>query len=214
MNSNPLRKIVSYVPQPPFPLGLVHHTQKGLSNLASYVKRLTAPALHLISWASVPFCPRQTGVSWDVLVSFLVTMMTILMTLNVSLQKIRNVPSLIPHLHGASLLYNHHTWVVSIIKIRWESPWIQALPPIWCPKVSLSALISPSNLHLSLHARLMAIHPLMWSVKSVLPFIAATATSALMLCLWGNWMSMSSQAIPFCQWHCDTSCKTAGDCER
>ena len=197
MNSNPLRKIVSYVPQPPFPLGLVHHTQKGLSNLASYVKRLTALALHLISWASVPFCPRQTGVSWDALVSFLVTMLTILMTLNVSLQKMRNMPYLIPHLHGASLLNNHHTWAVSIMNILWESPWIQALPPIWCPKVSLPALISPSNLHLSLHARLMVMHPLMWSVKSVVHFIAATATSALMLWLWGNWMSMSSRAIPF-----------------
>ena len=55
----------------------------------------------------------------------------------------------------------------------------------------------PSNLHLSLHARLMVIHPLMWSVKSVVHFITATATSALMLWLWGNWMSMSSRAIPF-----------------
>ena len=144
------------------------------------------------------FCLRQIGISWDAHISFLVMMMmTLLMTLNVSLQKMRNVPYLIPiYTVRRYCTYNHHTWVVSIINIQWESPWIQALLPIWCPTVWLPALISPSNLHLSLHARLMVMHPLMWSVKSVVPFITMTAASALMLWWWWNWMSMSSQAIP------------------
>ena len=159
------------------------------------LKWLTTQASHPISWASVPFCPRQIGISMG---------------------RTRLIPGddddnfddaeweftedeecALFDAHGALLWYNHHTWAVSIINIRWESPWIQALPPIWCAKDSLQALISPSYPHLSFHARLMVIHPLMWSVKSIVPFIAATATSALVLWSWRNWMSIPSQAIFF-----------------